>query len=165
MATPTNLPASFVSGEILTAANMNLLRGGFRVLQVVAGSTNTETLNSTSTYAATGLTASITPQFTTSKILVLATIAGAGKDTGDTALQLQLMRGATVIAQMENRAGFTNTVTANFIGSCSAYILDAPATTSSTTYSVNFASLSNIARVIVQQGASRSTIALLEISA
>jgi hypothetical protein len=31
MATPTNLPASFVSGAILTAAQQNDLRGAFRV--------------------------------------------------------------------------------------------------------------------------------------
>jgi hypothetical protein len=35
MATPTTLPASFVAGSILTAAELNDLRGAFRVLQVV----------------------------------------------------------------------------------------------------------------------------------
>jgi hypothetical protein len=35
MATPTTLPASFVAGNILTAAQLNNLRGAFRVLQVV----------------------------------------------------------------------------------------------------------------------------------
>ena len=41
MATPTNLPASFVAGAILTAAQQNDLRGAFRVLQVVQGTTTT----------------------------------------------------------------------------------------------------------------------------
>ena len=42
MATPTTLPAAFVSGAILTADQMNNLRGAFRVLQVV---TSTATAN------------------------------------------------------------------------------------------------------------------------
>jgi hypothetical protein len=33
MATPTNLPATFVAGNVLTAAQQNGLRGAFRVLQ------------------------------------------------------------------------------------------------------------------------------------
>jgi hypothetical protein len=36
MATPTALPTAFVAADVLTAANMNLLRGAFRVLQVVS---------------------------------------------------------------------------------------------------------------------------------
>jgi hypothetical protein len=36
MAAVTPLPATFVSGDVLTAAQMNDLRGAFRVLQVVS---------------------------------------------------------------------------------------------------------------------------------
>ena len=165
MATPTALPTSFTAGDILTAGNMNLIRGAFRVLQVVAGSTTTELTRSANTYITTGLTASITPLYNTSKILVLANVAGCGKDSGDTSLGLKLFRGATEIAFFENKAGFTSSSASNFCGSCSTYILDAPATTSATTYDVHFTSVSNVARVIIQQNSSRSTIILAEISA
>ena len=165
MATPTNLPAAQTTGAVLTAAYMNDLRGAFRVLQVVASSETTERISSTSTYATTGLTATITPQSSSSKILVLATIVGAGKDSSDTTLGLKLLRGATEISFFESRAGHTGSAGSNFIGSCSTYILDSPATTSATTYVVNYASVSNTSRVIIQQNNTRSTIVLMEISA
>ena len=135
------------------------------VLQVVASSYNTELISATSTYATTGLTASITPQYNTSKILVLATIVGAGKDSSDTTLGLKLFRGATEISFFESRAGHTNSAGSSFIGSCSTYILDAPATTSATTYTVQYASVANTSRVIIQQNNTRSTMILQEISA
>ena len=165
MATPTALPTAFVSGQILTASDQNLLRGAFRVLQVVAASTAGELISATSTYATTGLTASITPLYNTSKILVLASIVGAGKDSSDTTLGLKLLRGATEISFFESRAGHTGSAASNFIGSCSTYILDAPATTSATTYVVHYASVNNTSRVIIQQNSTRSTMILAEISA
>ena len=47
MATPTTLPASFTAGQVLTAAQMNDLRGAFRVLQVVQA-TKANTFSTTS---------------------------------------------------------------------------------------------------------------------
>ena len=70
MATPTTLPSSFTAGQVLTAAQMNDLRGAFRVLQVVSSTWTTAAINSTTTYADTGLTATITPSATSSKVLV-----------------------------------------------------------------------------------------------
>lgn len=165
MATPTNLPASFSDGNALPASQLNALRGAFRILQVVQSSTNTEVTSSTSTFVTTGLTATITPQSSSSKILVLATVAGCGKDTGDTRLGLRLNRASTEICYFESVGGFTNTAASNFFGSCSTYILDSPATTSATTYTVQFRSELNIARVLTQSGTARSTIVLFEVSA
>ena len=72
MATPTNLPAAFTVGQVATAAQMNDLRGAFRILQVIQGTTSTRTSSSTTTYADTTLSASITPTSSSSKILVIA---------------------------------------------------------------------------------------------
>ena len=77
MATPTNLPATFVSGDILTAAQMNNLRGAFRVLQVVrATDANSRSTTSSSFTDVTGVSVTITPQSTTSNILVIASFLG-----------------------------------------------------------------------------------------
>ena len=74
MATPTNLPAAFVSGAILTADQMNNLRGAFRVLQVIRDTdTTTRSTTSSSFTDVTGVSVTITPQSTTSNILVIAT--------------------------------------------------------------------------------------------
>lgn len=168
MATPTNLPASFSTGAVLTAAQMNNLRGAFRVLQVVNATYSTEVGNSTSTYADTGLTATITPSSTTSKVLIVVNQAGCGKNSGNagSGISLRLLRGATEILIFENLAGYTNTSSANYIGTISCSYLDSPATTSATTYKTQFRNVANAASVSVQANTSSgSTITLMEISA
>ena len=165
MATPTTLPASFVSGAVLTSAEMNDLRGAFRVLQVVNETYAIQTSSSTSAYADTGLGATITPSSTSSKVLVIVNQAGCLKEQNNTYLNLKLLRGATDICLFEQYGGFTNSGATSSFGSCSTSYLDSPATTSATTYKTQFASNNNNAAVIIQTNSSRSTITLMEISA
>ena len=167
MATPTTLPATFVAGNILTAAQMNNLRGAFRVLQVVQGATTTQVLNSTTTRADTGLTATITPQAATNKVLVLVNQVGCTKTAGNTqnAIDLFLMRGATDIQRVAQIGLYTDSLLQNR-GSFSNAFLDSPATTSATTYKTQFANFANASQVGVQVGnVGQSTITLIEISA
>ena len=138
------------------------------VLQVVNATYSTETSSSSSTFADTGLTATITPKFSTSKILAIVNVASCGKQTNNTNLQLKLLRGSTSIADFERNGGFNAGTTANYIGSCSINYLDSPATTSATTYKVQFASSANAASVFMCSSAgsaSTSTITLMEIAA
>lgn len=165
MAAVTTLPATFVAGNILTAAQMNDLRGAFRVLQVVNATYAVSTANATSTYADTGLTATITPSATSSKVLVFVSQAGCGKESSNTAVALRLMRGATAIATFEAYGAFDNTVGINYVGTCGTTYLDSPATTSATTYKTQLQSISNTANAIVQGNGGTSTITLMEISA
>ena len=161
MATPTALPTAFVAGDILTAANMNLLRGAFRVLQVVQGTTTTLGSSTSSSYADTGITATITPQANTNKILVICNTTlfnnAASTDAG-----LKLLRGAT---QVINNSGYAF----NGGGSAGAdpliVALDSPATTSATTYKLQFARVSGTGTVFVQPNSNTGQITLMEISA
>ena len=139
MATPTNLPATFVAGDILTAAQMNNLRGAFRVLQVVQGIAVTQVDNSTNTLVNTGLTATITPQSATSKILVMVNQAACSKTDGNllNAIGLVLYRDATAIHNFSYYGLYTATALQNR-GSFSTSWLDSPATTSATTYKTMF---------------------------
>ena len=168
MATPTALPAAFTVGEVLTSADMNLLRGAFRVLQVVSATYSTETSNSTSTPADTGLTATITPQSNTSKILCLVNQAGCTKSAGNlnNAISVTLNRGVTNINNFCVYGARTQTAIENVIGTQSTAFLDSPATTSATTYKTQFFNVGvGLASVSVQFQSSVSTITLLEISA
>jgi hypothetical protein len=165
MATPTNLPATAVSGEILTAAYVNNLRGAFRILQVVYGTTATQVTSATNTPVDPGLTATITPQSVTSKILVAVQQNGLLKITNDTSMELNLFRGATLIANIGAQIGVTGSGATNGVGGAGIHLLDEPATTSATTYKTSFFSLSNLATVAVQHAGSRSTIVLMEVSA
>lgn len=144
MATPTNLPASFVSGAVLTAAQLNDLRGAFRVLQVVS-TAKTDTFTTTSaTYTdVTGLTATITPSSTSSKILIIAQVA-TGLPNNDSMGNLRIS-GGNATNYVANAAstrvqavygGYVNPALTGVIWSFSMVYLDSPATTSATTYAV-----------------------------
>lgn len=164
MATPTNLPSSFSVGAVLTAANMNDIRGAFRILQVVTNTYSTAYSNSTSTYTDVGVTADITPQSTASKILVVANINGAFKQTNNTALDLEIRRASTTIYTAT--ANFNTATNATNVGSVTLVYLDSPATTSARTYKVRGRSSANLASVGAQLlSASDSSITLFEVSA
>jgi hypothetical protein len=146
--------------------------GGGKVLQVVSATYATEVSSSSSTYADTGLTATITPTLNTSQILVLVSQNGVLKTAGNSVnrVRLQLLRGATTILKMGDSTAFTNTAIDNQIGTVSSTYLDSPATTSATTYKTQIASGNNTAGVRAQHyyddsAAAVSTITLLEIGA
>ena len=165
MATPTALPATFVASTVLPAADLNLLRGAFRVLQVVQGSYATIVSNSTTTMADTGLSASITPQYSSSKVLVLVSQTLA-KGSGNVlnAIAAQLVRTTTVINTFAVATGYTGTALDLIVGiSCTH--LDSPATTSATTYKTRFANYNASASVSANPNSTTATITLIEISA
>ena len=165
MATPTNLPASFVTGAVLTAAQMNDLRGAFRILQVVFASTATQVTSASTTAVDTTLTASITPQSTSSKVLVCIQQNGLLKLTNDTSMSLNLYKGASLLANMGQQVGVTGSGATNGVGGAGLMWLDSPATAASVTYKTSFFSVNNSATVAVQHAGATSTIVLMEVSA
>lgn len=136
---------------------------GGKVLQVVNATYATETTSATSTYIDSGLTASITPTSASSTILIIAFL-DAQKENNSW-MKSRLMRGATEIATMGTQSGYTNSAITNNLGSVSITYQDSPATTSATTYKVQFASANNNATVVAQAGTGRSSITLMEIGA
>lgn len=135
------------------------------VLQVVHSTYATSVLNATSTMADTGLTATITPKFATSKILILVEQNSVAKDTGNTGVNIILFRNSTQLGGLYGFvAAYTNSTAANNIGSVGINYLDSPATTSATTYKTQFASNNSVANSYVQQFNATSTITLMEIA-
>jgi hypothetical protein len=141
--------------------------GGGKVLQVVAATNNTTSSSSSDVFADTGLTATITPSLATSKVLVLVTQSGLQKNTGDTqtSLSLKLVRTSTDLAVFGDSLGYQNTNTRIMLASASINFLDAPNTTSATTYKTRFSSNNNSASVQVQANGAVSSIILIEIGA
>lgn len=152
-----------VDGKIKWAA---AAAGGGKVLQVVESSTTTQVESTSTTFIDSNLTATITPSSTNSKILVIVNQAGCGKLTGnvDNNLQIQLLRGATVIGT-HYVIGYTFQNVLNFIGSANLMKLDSPATTSATTYKTQIRNEINTGGVSVNRNSSLSTIVLMEIGA
>jgi hypothetical protein len=176
-ATAADTPAALTvgaNGTVLTAASGEATglqwaaaAAGGKVLQVVQATNSTAAANSTTTYADTNLTASITPSAATSKVLVIVHQNGTTKSNGNVnnANYLKLVRGVTDLTTFGASVGFTSTAIYNYVGSCSTAYLDSPNTTSATTYKTQFKNDVAAAAVGVQTGSATSTITLMEIGA
>tara|TARA_R110002153_G_scaffold4919_1_gene22994 strand:- start:170 stop:658 length:489 start_codon:yes stop_codon:yes gene_type:complete len=133
------------------------------VLQVVYGNTNTSTQSTSSTYADTGLTATITPTSASSKILVLVSQNGLRKESANTYVGVRLHRGSSSIGQITLSAGY-NEVSQTASDACSWSVLDTPSTTSATTYKTVFNNGESSGTVSIQVNSVYSTITLMEIA-
>ena len=164
--TVLTLPA--VSGTVLTTTSP---KAG-NVIQVVYAQTTTRTVGSSTSYVdISGLTASITPSSSSSKILVLVNGSfGSASSTGaESPCSVNLVRGSTQVYEltraMDLRAG-TASGESNFYFNGGFTYLDSPATTSSTTYKCQVKQNASFGRSYdISAGSSPSSITLLEIAA
>ena len=138
-----------------------------KVLQVVYNSYSTATTSSSSAFADTGLTATITPSSASNKVLVIFSQNAVQKSAAaaNLALSIRLVRGATTLQTPAGSVLYTNTALELRGTSVAGTHLDSPATTSAVTYKTTFASGNNNASVTVQQDGATSSITLLEIGA
>ena len=135
------------------------------VLQTVTANTNTAVTTTSSTYSATGLTASITPTSTSSKILVSVSQNGVYKDGNNTSgidIRLVSNGGSAMDIVLAGRAAGDSAGVFS-IGSVSGTFLNSPNSTSSITYSTDFRAVSNTNTAYVQVYSATSSITLMEI--
>lgn len=165
MATPTTLPASFTAGQVLTAAQMNDLRGAFRVLQVVQATNSTAITSTSTSYVTTGLNATITPSSTSSKILVFVTMPARNANATGTGIYT-IFRGTVAGTNLFGANGFAHVYGDPITrATASGNILDSPATVAAQIYTVGMKTDSATSAVHAQESSTTSTITLLEISA
>jgi hypothetical protein len=161
MATPTSLPPVFSVGQYNTAALMNGLRGAFRILQVVSGTTTTVVETTSATFVDTTLSATITPQSNTSKIFV-AVNQSAYVFTAVTECAFCLVRGSTTLqtqlAPIFSRAD-------SIVGNVSFMYLDSPTSTSALTYKTQIRRASGGGSVFANINTNPANITLFEVSA
>jgi len=126
----------------VTFPNSTVQASAGSVIQVVQATTSTTTSTSSQTFVNTNLTASITPKFSTSKILVLVSGSGTCGNTSG-GVGYQILRGASIAfnpsAQDVGGHYFYSYGGGNYYPMQITY-LDSPATTSSTTYTLQMAS-------------------------
>jgi len=152
----------------LTFNNATTQASAGSVLQVVSGSWSGFQGVSTSTFTdVTSSSITITPKFSTSKILCIVSANNCGKSTNNTYLNIALIRGSTSICYV-NGAGMTQT-TLEVNQSVNMTYLDSPATTSATTYKLQIASGNNNAQAWINNyqsatGTAPSSITLMEIA-
>ena len=142
------------------------------VLQVVNGNTSTSvTTTTTETWIDTGITATITPTSASSKIMVMANICGIYKSDSSVwnRMGIRLLRDATVIGIPSLANLYTATTLTLRVPGVMYSKLDEPATTSATTYKVQFQveALATGTGVSVQRdgNSGESQIFLMEIAA
>lgn len=151
------------------------------VLQVKQGKLTTREGNSTTTFASVGLSASITPTSTSSKILVMVSVNSISASNG-TGVIMRLKRGSSTYPISNTSGGTVDTDDGFFCGggaitnsnrqraSGTISFLDEPSTTSSVTYDVEMrctdsSSTAYINGLDISAGnGSVSTITLMEIA-
>jgi len=176
--TVLTLPA--VSGTVLTtgSSGQSIPKAALptgSVLQVVYGSYTTEVSSTSTSYVDTGLSATITPSSSSSKILVLVNQYAYMWDTSSpvaVSIGLQIVRGSTVVFTPATKEQFYFYVPSGISrGDVATNLplqyLDSPATTSSTTYKTQGALASSAGNqsVLYQGSSNPSTITLMEIAA
>lgn len=134
------------------------------IVQVVNATTTTQATSSSTSYADTNLSATITPTSASNKILVIvhqATLKGTGNNAN--AVNLRLLRDSTTV--WTSTANHDTNSSLQYNGITSMAWLDSPNTTSAVTYKTQFANqtAANIVYVQINQSNSPSSITLMEV--
>jgi len=168
-----NAPLSLTAPNLGTPSAINLTNATAlpsaalptgSILQVVNATTTSNFTTTSGSYVSTGFSASITPKFSTSKIVVMVT-GNLYSNTSGGQCYATIYRGGTNIGG--NGVGIQYASGATTQGSFSPSLLDSPATTSSTSYTVYLAvygggtAYFNVANPL---GASTASIILMEIA-
>jgi hypothetical protein len=142
--------------------------GGGKVLQVVTATYATEVSSTSTSYADSGLTATITPSAATSKILVLIGQPYFMVNPGSQELSMfmNIVRGGTQIYEAffsYRAAAYSNEI--NFSGYYTPVYVDSPSSTSSLTYKTQLKNNGPTGTVYTSRSNRTATITLLEIGA
>ena len=135
-----------------------------KVLQVVQDTDSTPRDTTSTTFQDTGLSVSITPSSTSSKILIMVSQAGTHTASGgDYQMRYHLFKDGSELSRIADVLGMTGTA-----GGFAWSYLDSPATTSAITYATKFAARNSGYTVSLNYYGSttiESTIIAMEIGA
>ena len=153
----TNPAVTFPDGTIQNTAGA--------VLQVVQGTASAQDTTTGNSFVVSSLSASITPKFSTSKILIQ--VSSVATNTGNGQGNFTIYRGATNLGgggagqasfqQFYSSSGYQ-------FGPLTMVYLDSPATTSATTYAVYFKTQSGSTTTVFGSTNITETITLMEIA-
>jgi len=135
------------------------------VIQVVQATLTSLFSTTAASFTSTGLTASITPQFSTSKILVLISTYGLALVANGQA-SYTIYRNSTNLASGSGLNQSFSELNANLSpsqASLAISYLDSPSTTSSTTYTLYAAAITSGDAVYINNASGTAVIILMEI--
>ena len=159
---------TIVNADINSSAAIagSKISGSFgKVLQVINAVDASETSTTSTTQSDTGLTATITPSATSSKVLVMVGM-NFGITGGSGGVGSRLMRGSTSIRGASEKSDGHGAGESSYHEAWIAFdYLDSPNTTSATTYKMQFKTNSSGQTVFTSIDNNVSTITLMEIGA
>ena len=156
------LDATIASGDLASGAITSGAMPAGSVLQVVNANYSTEVATTSATYTDSGLSASITPSDTSSKVLVIVSQNTRIQSSGAGAIRLKMYRDATEINSYIN-ANYNNG-SENQASQTTFLELDSPNTTSSVTYKTTFSTRDSGEPASCNYDSSPSSITLMEIA-
>ena len=143
---------------VITSPNKFVYPGS--ILQIVNAVSNTQYSTTSTSYVTSGFSATITPMYSTSKILVMYTCGGI--ETNSTAVSpkgsIQIWRGSSSVFTVSNNILYNSQGSAG----PTANFYDNPATTSAITYTMYFSAY--VGTFYVGTNSSSNTLTLLEIA-
>jgi hypothetical protein len=148
----TTLPAAIATGKII---------------QVVHAHTATIANSSSTSYADTGLTASITPSSSSNKVIVVISQSFAKMAGANTSANFKVLRASTDIGGVipARALGYTGDTSEVYFGMAFNYnFQDSPSSTSSVTYKTQFNNGGGTGTVRCQPDSSQSYILLMEVA-
>jgi hypothetical protein len=107
------------------------------VIQTVTATFSSQTDSSANAWTDTGLTVSITPSSTSSKILIIASLPLRNGSTSGTNARTTIFRGSTNLGNSDYGFGILKTDSVAVHSIMTMNYLDSPSTTSSTAYKVS----------------------------
>jgi len=140
------------------------------ILQVVTGTSESSGTTTSASFSSTGLTASITPSATSSKIFVTCSFTGSkDSDSNDTDWgYFSIFRNSTDLGGANGRGivGHYNYIASTIDNHfpVNMVVLDSPSSTSSLTYSVQYASSGANDTVAFNNRAMKTSIILMEVA-
>ena len=152
---------SILKVDTLQPATGSVVHAAGHVIQVINDSLATGVTNATTTYADTGVTATITPKFATSKILVNVHIMGVENQIASSGTTLKLLRGSTDLSEWAKYVGYAGAYYSNHPN---ISYLDSPSTTSATVYKVQKKRGGGSGNAYINANSCTSTITLMEIA-
>jgi len=138
-----------------------------KVLQVVSAHTATIANSSSTSYADTGLTASITPSSSSNKVVVLVNQSFAKMSGANTWGNMKVLRGSTDIGgSIPLRGmGYTGDTMELYFGMAFNYSFqDSPSSTSALTYKTQFNNNQGTGTIRMQPDSSQSYMLLMEVA-
>ena len=168
MATPTSLPATFVAGNVLTAAQMNSLRGAFRILQVVRATDTTARSTTSTSFVDANISVTITPTSSDSDVLLLWVFTQNAQNGGATHTRAQYQITDNSNVAISGAEGMLTGLLISTLQSFAGQTLigyDSPATTSATTYKGRFKAFEASQTANISNNLNTGQLFALEISA